>query len=133
MMGLNHSELKSACLGYAQAVMWDTRPTDVSHIQAFSELVYQSTLFYVEFIQKQERDPNLLTECIRYLAIAHAIPPMRGDIRFVRNALDILVELACPNGSVTVEQKPFFREIRRGISEAENEADASPRIAPRHG
>lgn len=121
-MELNHTELKLACFEYAKSAMWATRPTDVSDIQALADLVYQSALFHIEFIQGQERDPNLLTECIRYLALKHAIPPRRDDIAFVRNALDMLVELACPNQSVTAEQKPFFREIRRGISEAESDA-----------
>ena len=122
-MDLEYDRLKSACFDYAKAVMWDRRPTDVSNIQAFADKVYKSALNNVEFIQGQARDPNMLTECVRYLALKHAIPPSRDDIRFFENALEVLVELACPNQIVTAEQRRFFQEIRRGICKAENDAE----------
>ncbi len=122
-MELNHSALKTACFEFAQSVMWERKPTDVSAIQAFANLVYDAAIFHAEFIQNQERNPNLVTECVKYLNLKHAIPPMRDDIAFVRNALEVLVELACPNQGVSVEQEPFFNEVLQGINEAK--ADAS--------
>lgn len=47
---------------------------------------------------------------------------LRDDIAFVRNSLGVLIELACPNQGVSLEQELFFKEILQGISEARADA-----------
>lgn len=81
----------------------------------------ESTTHHLQFIQDQGRDPNLLTEAVRYLTLKHAIPPMAEDIRWFQNMLEVLVELCCPNQGVGPEQGRFFQELRTGISLAESE------------
>lgn len=121
-MELNHTVLKSACFEFAQSVMWERKPTDVDAIQTFANLVYDAAIFHVEYIQDQQRNPNIVTECVRYLTVKHAIPPLRDDIAFVRNSLEVLIELACPNQGVSLDQESFFKEILQGISEARADA-----------
>jgi len=121
-MELNHTVLKSVCFEFAQSAMWERKPTDVAAIQTFANLVYDAAIFHVEFIQSQQRNPDIVTECVRYLTLKHAIPPMRDDIAFVRNSLEVLIELACPNQGVSLEQESFFKEILQGISEARTDA-----------
>jgi len=124
-MKLDHEELKSACFDYAKAVMWERKPTDVSDIQKFADSVYGEAIHHVKFIEGQDRDPNLIIQCVQYLALKHAIPPMRDDIQFVRNSLEILIELACPNQGATIHQKRFFHEIFRGLQEAISDAESA--------
>lgn len=75
-MELNHTVLKSVCFEFAQSVMWERRPMDVAAIQTFANLVYDAAIFRVEFIQGQQRNPNIVTECVRYLTLKHANPPI---------------------------------------------------------
>lgn len=124
-MKLSESELRSACFDYAKAVIWDRKPTDVSEIQRFADAVFAEAMHHIEFIEGQNRNPNLVTYCVRYLELKHSIPPMRDDIRLVRNALEVLVELACPNQGITSDQITLFEEISHGMKEAESDAEST--------
>jgi hypothetical protein len=63
-----------------------------------------------------ERDPNLIVRAVQYLALTHAIPPMRDDTSWFQDMLAVLIELACPNCGATPELEPFFRDVERGIA-----------------
>jgi hypothetical protein len=39
-------------------------------------------------------------------------------MEWFRTALEILVELACPNAGVTEAQRKFFEELEEGIAES---------------
>jgi hypothetical protein len=58
-------------------------------------------LDYLEFIQWQGRDLNLLTRAVHYIADAHPVPPMGTDIIWVRSMMDFAVELAVPNSGIS--------------------------------
>ena len=60
---------------------------------------------HVEYLSEQERDPNFLVFAIRYLTHSHAMPPLEGNIEWFRSALDVLVELACPNTPIGPEHE----------------------------
>lgn len=121
---LDLAALRAASLEFAQACLWDTRPVDVKVIQEFADQVYDEAMSHREFIEGQERDPNLLTYCVRYLATTHAIPPMRSNIEFVRAALSVLVELACPNCGASIEDLGFYKELDLGLAQAKKELEA---------
>ena len=124
-MELDRNSLKSACYDYAKLVYWERKPTDVKEIQDFADSIYNRALSFTIYMEEQGRDPNFLTGCVRYLEIAHAMPPLKGDSNFVWEALTILVELACPNSIFTTDQKLFFKELAVGINEAAFDAKAT--------
>jgi len=123
MTPLDTKALRAASFEFAQATFWDMKPVDVKHIQAFADEVYNEAIFHHEFIEGQNRNPNLLVHCLRYLTLRHAIPPMREDIKFVRVGLSVLVELACPNQGASSEEIPFFEELLRGVAQAQDDAE----------
>ncbi|MBC8390268.1 MAG: hypothetical protein H8E13_19755, partial [Actinobacteria bacterium] len=48
---------------------------------------------------------------------AHAIPPMKEDLTWFKNALEVLIELSCPNVIHSKETSQFLYDIEKGIKE----------------
>jgi len=124
MAALDEKALKSACYDYAKAVYWEQRPTDVAEIQAFADLIFNKAVSHVETLVENDRDPDFLVGCIRYLERAHAIPPLRGNSQFVGHAIEVLVELACPSSVFDVTHAEFLNQVLVGIRSTELEAQS---------
>jgi hypothetical protein len=113
--GLDHDALKRACLEVAKSIAWRDGPVDDILASTFSEILYKEALYHEEFIAGQDRDPNLITRAVSYLAHAHAIPPMRLDISWFRDMLAALIELICPNSAGREEDMQFYQDIEDGL------------------
>lgn len=121
---LNHINLKEACFKFAKNTMWELKPIDVARIQNFAEQIYQEALFYEEYLINRKRDPNILVLCLKYLEHKHGYP-IADDIKFLKSALEILIELICPNTDTDSSLEPFFSELLIGIDEALNLVEES--------
>ena len=115
-MELDTDALQRACYEVAKETKWDARPVDTDDIRRLADELYRIASERAEFVAEAERDPNLVTRAVRYLAHAHAIPPMRDDTSWFREMLEALVELACPNTGMTPEIAAFFYDIETGIA-----------------
>jgi hypothetical protein len=127
-MKLDIDDLRTACHEVARATMWEQRPIDESIIDAHSERLFRIAREHEEFITGQGRDPNLIIRAVRYLAHAHAIPPMRDDVHWFSTMLWTLIELACPNTGTTQDLETFFRDIEEGIAVARADYRDSPKL-----
>lgn len=107
--------LKQACLAVAKRIAWRDGPVDEVLAASFAEILYKEALFHEEFIRGQDRDPNMITRAVSYLAHAHAIPPIGVDVFWFREMLSALVELACPNTPGRREDEQFYRDIEEGL------------------
>jgi hypothetical protein len=67
--------------------MWDLRPIHVRSIENVSDQFFKTAVEHEEFIIGQERDPNLITRAVTYLAHTYAIPPMRDDTHWSQDML----------------------------------------------
>jgi len=121
---LNKSALLEACEKVANQTLWQTpHPQDISDIIDFeqrnmlAQKYFEKALQHVEFITGQERDPNLITRAVVYLAYSHAIPPMKDDLSWFNDMLEALIELACPNVLHFKETSQFLYDIEKGINE----------------
>jgi hypothetical protein len=76
---LDHDALKTACFEAARTTMWDRWPIDVAAIDAVAEQFFSIAFDQEEFVQGQERDPDLITRAVAYLCRTHAIPHMHKD------------------------------------------------------
>ena len=121
---LNKSALLEACEKVANQTLWQTpQPQDISDIIDFeqrnmlAQKYFEKALQHVEFITGQERDPNLITRAVVYLAYSHAIPPMKDDLSWFNDMLEALIELACPNVLHFKETSQFLYDIEKGINE----------------
>lgn len=129
-MELNRTELELACLELARRCR--VRQTAVDDVLARSmvEGYVRSVEHHAQFLREAGRDPNFLVRAVRYLAQTQAIPPLEGNLEWFASAVDTLVELACPNGSVDREQIPFFAELMHGIAEALSDAPEAREATP---
>lgn len=121
---LNRDALFEACKKVASQTLWQTPyPQDISDIIDSEQInktiqgYFEEALHHVEFIVEQKRDPNLITRAILYLSQSHAIPPMKEDLTWFNNALEVLIELACPNVMHSKETSQFLYDIEKGIKE----------------
>ena len=115
-MELDTGALQRACYEVAKETKWETRPVDTNDIKQLADELYRIASERAKFVAEAERDPNLVTRAVRYLAHVHAIPPMKDDTSWFREMLDALVELACPNTGTTRGIARFFYDIETGIA-----------------
>ena len=121
---LDKDALFKACKEVASQTLWQNPcPQDISDIIDSEQInktikgYFKEALRHVEFIVEQKRDPNLITRAILYLSQAHAIPPMKEDLTWFKNALEVLIELSCPNVIHSKETSQFLYDIEKGIKE----------------
>lgn len=112
---LDRDALKRACLEVAKSIAWRGGPVNDVLAASFAEILYEEALFHEKFIVDQDRDPNMITRAVGYLAHAHAIPPMGVDVFWFREMLSVLIELACPNAAGRKEDERLYRDIEDGI------------------
>lgn len=117
-MVLDRKALHEACLDVARSIHWKKKLTDEILIDVSSKRYFDAALHYEDFIIGQERDPNIIVRAIKYIANKHAIPPMKHDLDEFSTALEVLIELACPNTGTEPEQEQFFQDIEEGLQDA---------------
>lgn len=122
-MPLDRESLFNACYAVARQTKWERRPVDVEYIADLAREFLRIAEQHEEFVTGQQRDPELITRAVAYLASVHAIPPMRDDTRWFEDMLAALIELACPNSIVGREEESFFRDIEEGIATARSRYD----------
>lgn len=110
--------LNDACLELAKQVLWSSKGTSSDIVETLAGKFQDEALHHVDFIAGQDRDPNILTRAIHYLAEAHAIPPMGTDISWFREMLSCLVELAVPNSGLTRRGAEFLKDVQVGITDS---------------
>jgi len=121
MPPLDRDRLKLACLEVARSIAWRNNPVDDVLATSFAEVLANEALFHEEYLNGQDRDPNIITWAVSYLAHAHAVPPSGADLAWFREGLSVLVELACPNTGGRREDERLYREIEAGIQSARDD------------
>jgi hypothetical protein len=97
-------------------------PVDVDAINSLAESFAQSAECHVDYLQGQQRDPNIVTRAIRYIEHHHR-RPWGERIYWFDATLEILIELACSNTQATITSKLFYRDLEEGIRQARADFD----------
>lgn len=113
--------LERACFDLVRSIRWKDGPIEKVVAQAMVPGYVEIALHHEDFLVGQGRDPNIIVRAVRYLAHVHAIPPHEGNMEWFKSAMDILIELACPNTGVESDQEPFFQDLLQGINEARSD------------
>ena len=124
MKKMNFAELEAACREVAKTTLWTGGDASADLVETYAHKLMQRSEHHIQYISDMDRDPNILTRAIRYLAHTHAIPPMGSDIEWFASMLECLIELAVPNAGQTAESSAFLRDVREGISEWTNSNDS---------
>ena len=117
-MILNRNALSEACLVVSRNIRYRRNSVDETIAKASVELYMDIALRYEAYLIDQGRDPNIITRVVNYVAHKHVIPPMEGNVESFSTALEVLMELVCPNSAVSSDQEQFFKDIEVGIEEA---------------
>ena len=126
MTGLDKAALRRVCEEVAKSTMWQTpAPQNVGDIISSDEIestisgYCESAAREAELLAQAGEDPNLVISAVDYLACYHALPPMRDDQRWFREALFTLLVLARPSiTGAEPSDHPFLEEILKGVAEA---------------
>jgi hypothetical protein len=133
---LNMEALRDACREVAKSTLWQTpEPYDIDDIIDSDQIAGTVEAYVAEAKQRAQdlaeggHDPNIVTRAVVYLAHEHAIPPMKDDVRWFRDALDLLVRLVSPLSHPSRAAASFMEDLdaagRRYRQEAD-EGSASP-------
>ena len=115
---INQKELKIACYEVAKNIKWAMKPVDVKDIEELANKLEKDSLFYLEFIETQGRDPDLLIRAIRYIGHSLTFPSESIDISWFGDVLGTLIEIACPNTILNREIGLFLDDLEEGIIES---------------
>lgn len=103
MVMLNLEALRVVCQEVAQSTLWQTpEPYDIGDVIDSDQIARTVEAYVSEATQQADdlaeagHDPNIVTRAIVYLAHEHAIAPMKDDVRWFRDALDVLIRLVNP-------------------------------------
>jgi hypothetical protein len=113
---LRKGALNDACVQLATQVLSSSNSVSADLVETLAARFQHETLHHLEFIQRQGRDPNLLTRAVHYIADAHAIPPMSTDIIWFRSMMDFAVELAVPNSGISESGRMFLADVGDGLA-----------------
>jgi hypothetical protein len=109
-------ELQQACFDLARITKWSRKPVDAAKIQAFAKQM--ATIAREQVSEPLGIDIPLITRAVRYLANAHAIPPMDEDTQWFYEMMRVALEIARPNTGIAEENKAFLRDMLDGIQKS---------------
>lgn len=114
--------LNDACQKMAKCVLISDSGLSNDIVETLAAKFEDEALHYLDFIVGQDRDPNILTRAVNYLAESQAIPPMGTDLSWFRQMLTCSVELAVPNAGLTSKGAAFLKDVGAGIQESLQDA-----------
>ena len=114
--------LQVACFNLAKTTLWERAPVDIRVIQSHADDIYKEALCQFSLIEELGGTLELLVRAVDYLHQVHAIPPMRGDVRWFSESLRTVLEICFPNSNVSGEARLFLQDLRGGIDSAISES-----------
>ena len=116
-MSLNLEDLKAACFEVAQHVKWKRKPQLLADIQEQADFFYALASKKAQEIHEKGENAEIVNRAVWYLSQVHAIPQLDSDIRWFKEMLDALLELALPKTHVAVgKPQAFLHDLLRGIT-----------------
>jgi hypothetical protein len=74
---MDRDNILDACYSVARNTMWDRRPVDTADITRVADALAAIAREKKHEVAARDGDPDVVVRAVRYLARAHAIPPMR--------------------------------------------------------
>lgn len=109
--------IRTACLEVAKTNMWDNKLTDAAPMIAFIGSMSAVGVEAVHNYRNLGASEQDVADAIHYIAQVYALPPIRDDIRWFKEVLDTLLQIAFPNGGVGDEGARFAKRLITGIQE----------------
>lgn len=133
MKALDTEALRRACREVAGSTLWQTsEPWAIDDIIDSEQIENAVAAYYKQAEEHSARladgghDPNFVTRAVLYLAHEHAIPPMKDDIRWFAEALEVLVRLVDPISYPRAEDALFMADLERAARRNRREAQGPP-------
>lgn len=121
-MSIDEKELRAACREVASNTLWQTKnPRDIHDIIDVEQIDrtingYMSiALQLARDLDDMGVDPGVVSRAVRYLALEHAIPPMKDDLRWFDQSLEVLVRLVHPTAGASEAALAFMDDLEGGI------------------
>lgn len=112
------TDLQAACYEVARSTGWNPSDALAGSLDAMTPMVRR----YVAIAKTHEArlaeegvDPTALIRAVRYLAHAHAMPPMGEDERWFADMLEVLMGLIAPDSAPTDAAREFITDLRQAI------------------
>jgi len=130
MATLDTEALRRACREVAKSTLWQTpEPYDINDIIGSDQIDRTIQAYFAEAEQRAadlaeaNQDPNIVTRAVLYLAVEHAIPPMKDDLRWFEDSLDVLLRLVNPITFPAKDGVPFMADVEDAARRYRREAD----------
>jgi hypothetical protein len=122
MHNLDRIALLEACRIVAKSTLWQapnpqdiTDIIDVDQIERTVQAYYKEAEWQAEELSASDHDPNFVTRAVLYLAQEHAIPPMKDDLGWFREALAVLVRLISPLSVPDRNMTAFMQDLENAV------------------
>jgi hypothetical protein len=130
MTRLDAAALRRACSEVARSTLWQTPdPEHIGDIIDSDQIERTVEAYLAEARQRaadlaqEGHDPNIVTRAVVYLAHEHAIPPMKDDVSWFRDALDVLMHLVSPISQPEESAALFMFDVERASRRYRREAN----------
>jgi hypothetical protein len=126
--GFDQEALRRACHKLADQLLFSTAPqSDIAQHVDLAEAILMRALHHVEFLVKEQLDPNLLTMATVYISNHHAMPKSdRQDaVVWFSTVLEVFVELMCPNTPGSPEEVLLYGALEEGLEVLREDAGAA--------
>jgi hypothetical protein len=127
---LDIEALRAACKEVAKSTLWQTpEPYDIRDVIDTDQIKGTVEGYLTEArqrahdLEEEGHDPNIVTRAVVYLAHEHALPPMKDEVGWFRDALDVLLRLVNPLSPPSRAAALFMQDLDAAARRYRQEAD----------
>jgi hypothetical protein len=110
--------LEDECRYLARQVLWKQGGSSSDVVETLAARFLGFAKEYEQYVREERESDDVIAHAVRYLADTHAIPPMGTDTGWFVTAMEVLMELAVPNKSITPEAAAVLPCLQQGIGQA---------------
>lgn len=118
-------DLRTECMYLARQLLWNQGGCSSDVVETLGERFLAIAREHEEHVRQNRERDQVIAQAVRYLADMHAIPPMGTDTAWFATAMEVLMQLAVPNGRVSVDAAEVLPSLQEGIAQAIGRAPVS--------
>lgn len=110
------SGLYYACLRFLRNVLWQQGAASADVVETIARQLAESADYHARWAEEQRGDWRIVERAIDYLSNVHE-GPWRG-VEWFKQSLDLVIELAIPNGGLDELAASFLPDVQAGIGQS---------------
>lgn len=122
---MSKNGLENACEYLAERVLNGKGAISSDVVETLGQSFLSICEEHQDHVRRNREGDDVIENAVRYLADVHAIPPMGTGTAWFSNSMNVLIELAVPNGTLDSHAAKVLPQIQEGIMQSLVEAQIS--------